>query len=64
MPEKLYTTVEVAMVFGVSYVAVKKWAYSGKIKYIKTPGGGIGIMKARSEGFWESKCQRVRLRFT
>ncbi|MGC8936172.1 MAG: IS607 family transposase, partial [Candidatus Methanomethylicaceae archaeon] len=39
MPEKLYTTGEVARIFGVSYVAVKKWAYSGKIKYIKTPGG-------------------------
>jgi putative resolvase len=39
MPEKLYTTGEVAKVFGVSYVAVKKWAYAGKIKYIKTPGG-------------------------
>jgi len=39
MPEKLYTTGEVAKIFGVSYVAVKKWAYSGKIKYIKTPGG-------------------------
>ena len=39
MPEKLYTTGEVAKIFGVSYVAVKKWAYSGKIKYIRTPGG-------------------------
>jgi putative resolvase len=39
MPEKLYTTSEVAKIFGVSYVAVKKWAYAGKIKYIKTPGG-------------------------
>ena len=39
MPEKLYTTGEVAKIFGVSYVAVKKCAYSGKIKYIKTPGG-------------------------
>jgi len=39
MPEKLYTTGEVAKIFGVSYVTVKKWAYSGKIKYIKTPGG-------------------------
>jgi len=39
MPEKLYTTGEVARIFGVSYVAVKKWAYSGKIKYIRTPGG-------------------------
>jgi excisionase family DNA binding protein len=39
MPEKLYTTGEVAKIFGVSYVAVKKWAYAGKIKYIKTPGG-------------------------
>ncbi|MEG9193769.1 MAG: helix-turn-helix domain-containing protein [Candidatus Methanoglobus sp.] len=39
MPEKLYTTGEVAKIFGVSYVAVKKWAYSGRIKYIKTPGG-------------------------
>jgi putative resolvase len=39
MPENLYTTGEVAKIFGVSYVAVKKWAYAGKIKYIKTPGG-------------------------
>jgi excisionase family DNA binding protein len=39
MPERLYTTGEVAKIFGVSYVAVKKWAYSGRIKYIKTPGG-------------------------
>ncbi len=39
MFEKLYTTGEVARIFGVSYVAVKKWAYSGKIRYIKTPGG-------------------------
>ncbi|MEM1717583.1 MAG: helix-turn-helix domain-containing protein, partial [Candidatus Bathyarchaeia archaeon] len=39
MPEKLYTTGEVARIFGVSYVAVKKWAYSGKIRFIKTPGG-------------------------
>jgi len=39
MPEKLYTTGEVAKVLGVSYVAVKKWAYAGKIKYIKTLGG-------------------------
>jgi predicted site-specific integrase-resolvase len=35
MPEKLYTTGEVARIFGFFYVAVKKWAYSGKIKYIK-----------------------------
>ena len=39
MPEKLYTTGEVAKIFGVSYTSVKKWVYSGKIKYIKTPGG-------------------------
>ncbi|TDA28538.1 MAG: hypothetical protein DSO01_00600 [Archaeoglobi archaeon] len=31
--------VKLAKIFGVSYVAVKNWAYSGKIKYIKTPGG-------------------------
>ncbi|MBS7251216.1 MAG: IS607 family transposase [Candidatus Freyarchaeota archaeon] len=37
--EKLYTTGEVAKLFRVSYVAVKKWAYAGKIKFIKTPGG-------------------------
>jgi transposase len=30
MPEKLYTTDEVAKTFGVSYATVKKWAYSGK----------------------------------
>ncbi|NHW88640.1 MAG: helix-turn-helix domain-containing protein [Archaeoglobales archaeon] len=39
MPEKPYTTGEVAKTFGVSYATVKGWAYSGKIKYIKTPGG-------------------------
>jgi putative resolvase len=37
--EKLYTTGEVAKKFGVSYTSVKKWAYSGKLKFIKTPGG-------------------------
>jgi excisionase family DNA binding protein len=45
MPERLYTTGEVAKIFGVSYVAVKKWAYSGKIKYIKTPGGKYSEIK-------------------
>jgi excisionase family DNA binding protein len=39
MPEKLYTTGEVAKIFGVSYVAVKNWAHSGKIKYIRTLDG-------------------------
>jgi len=43
--EKLYTTGEVAKIFGVSYVTVKKWAYSGKIKYIKTPGGKYSEIK-------------------
>jgi putative resolvase len=33
MFEKLYATGEVAKTFGVSYVAVKKRAYSGKIRY-------------------------------
>jgi putative resolvase len=32
-------TGEVVEIFGVSYVAVGKWAYSGRVKYIKTPGG-------------------------
>jgi putative resolvase len=39
MPENLYTTGEVAKIFGVSYFAVKKWAYARKIKCIKTPSG-------------------------
>lgn len=29
MPEKLYMTGEVAKIFGVSYVALKKWAIYG-----------------------------------
>lgn len=33
--EKLYTTGEVAKLFRVSYVAVKKWAYAGKIKPVE-----------------------------
>ena len=35
----MLSTGEVAEIFGVSYTAVKKWTYSGKIKYFKTPGG-------------------------
>mgnify|MGYP003884661235 CR=1 FL=1 len=35
----MLSTGEVAKIFGVSYTAVKKWTYSGKIKFIKTPGG-------------------------
>jgi predicted site-specific integrase-resolvase len=38
MPEKLYTTGEVAKIFGVSYVAVKA-GLLGEDKVIKTPGG-------------------------
>ena len=38
MPEKLYTTGEVARIFGVSYVAVKA-GLLGEDKVIKTPGG-------------------------
>jgi putative resolvase len=45
MPENLYTTGEVAKIFGVSYTTVKEWAYSGKIKYIKTPGGKYSEIK-------------------
>jgi transposase len=30
MPEKLYTTDEVAKIFGVSYVTVKKWGLLGE----------------------------------
>jgi predicted site-specific integrase-resolvase len=48
MPEKLYTTGELAEIFGVSYVAVKKWAYSGKIKYIKTPAVNTGTLRVRA----------------
>ena len=51
MPEKLYTTGEVAKIFGVSYVTVKKWAYSGKIKYIKTPGGKYGDPESEIKRF-------------
>jgi len=50
MPEKLYTTGEVAKIFGVSYVAVKKRAYSGKIKSLKRPAVNTGILKARLRG--------------
>jgi predicted site-specific integrase-resolvase len=56
MFEKLYTTGEHAKIFGVSYVAVKKWAYSGKIKYIKTPAVNTGTLRAREH-------QKARSRF-
>jgi predicted site-specific integrase-resolvase len=60
MPEKLYTTGEVAEVFGVSYVAVKKWAYAGRIKYIKLLAGSTDIPRARSEDFLASRCRKGR----
>ena len=46
MFEKLYTTGEVAKMFGVSYVAVKKWAYSGKIT-LKRSAVNTGTLRAR-----------------
>jgi len=58
MFEKLYTTGEVAKIFGVPYVAVKKWAYSGKIRYIKTPGKRAPKSERRS-GEAETKTCRV-----
>jgi excisionase family DNA binding protein len=57
MPEKLYTTGEVAKIFGVSYVAVKR-AYSGKIKYIKTPGGKYRYPESEIK-----RLQKARSRF-
>ena len=36
---------KLAKIFGVSYVTVKNWAYSGKIKYIKTPGSKYSEIK-------------------
>jgi hypothetical protein len=44
MPEKLYTTDEVAKIFGVSYVAVKA-GLLGEDKVIKTPGGKYSEIK-------------------
>ena len=41
-------------------MAVKKWAYSGKIKYIRTPGGKL---KVRSEGFLAGRCRGAGLMF-
>jgi predicted site-specific integrase-resolvase len=47
MFEKLYTTGELAEIFGVSYVAVKKWAYSGKIT-LKRPAVNTGTLRVRA----------------
>jgi transposase len=62
MPEKLYTTGEVAKIFGVSYVAVKKWAYSGKTT-LKRPAVNTGILRARLRGSSARKHQKAGSRF-
>jgi putative resolvase len=64
MPEKLYTTGEVAKIFGVSYVTVKKWAYSGKIKYIRTPGGKYRYPESEIKRLSASRHQKARSQFT
>ncbi|MEG9195293.1 MAG: helix-turn-helix domain-containing protein [Candidatus Methanoglobus sp.] len=61
MFEKLYTTGEVAKIFGVSYAAVKKWAYSGKIT-LKRPAVNTGILRARLRGS-SAKHQKAGSRF-
>jgi len=61
MPEKLYTTGEVAKIFGVSYVAVKNWAYSGKIKSLKRPAVNTGILKARLKKFLGEEAPKGRV---
>ncbi len=49
MPEKLYTKGEFAKIFSISYFAVKKWTYAGKIKYIKPLAGDMDTLRAGSE---------------
>jgi excisionase family DNA binding protein len=60
MPENLYTTGEVAKIFGVSYTTVKEWAYSGKIKYIKTPGGKYSEIKRLLGEAPKGRCRSFR----
>jgi len=45
MPEKLYTTGEVAKIFGVSYVAVKAGLLGEDT--LKRPAVNTGVLKAR-----------------
>jgi len=59
MFEKLYTTGEVAKIFGVPYAAVKKWAYSGKIT-LKRPAVNTGTLRARLRGSSARKHWRGR----
>lgn len=47
MLEKLYISGEAARMFRVSYVVVKKRVYSGKNKFVRTPGGKFSILKER-----------------
>ena len=39
IPEKLYTTGEVAKLFGVDPHTVRRWEKEGKIKSFRTPSG-------------------------
>jgi hypothetical protein len=61
MPEKLYTTGEVAKIFGVSYVAVKA-GLLGEDK-LKRPAVNTGILKARLRDSSANKHQKAGSRF-
>ncbi len=37
--ERMHTPRQVAEVLGVSFITIKRWIYSGKIKAVKLPTG-------------------------
>ncbi|MFP3255822.1 MAG: helix-turn-helix domain-containing protein, partial [Thermoplasmata archaeon] len=45
MPERLYTLKEACLLLGLHPRTIQKWDKQGKIRTVRTPGGGRGIPK-------------------
>ena len=45
MPERLYTLKEACLLLDLHLRIIQKWDKQGKIRTVRTPGGGRGIPK-------------------
>ncbi|MDM7274561.1 MAG: helix-turn-helix domain-containing protein [Thermoprotei archaeon] len=61
MTGRLYTVEEVARLFGVSPVAVRKWIRSGRLKGFKNEASVYVIPEEEVERFKDEEAGRVRV---
>jgi putative resolvase len=49
--EEMLSTKQVAKMFGVSYITVRRWAFSGELKFLKLAKGTIRFRRADVDQF-------------